>query len=97
MVFPVKSIISTFVPYFLFTVLLLKSKIMEILFNGKGQSLKEDGIDLLDLFIQNKVQQPDMVSVQLNGQFVNPEDFGRTAIKDGDEIDFLYFMGGGQR
>jgi sulfur carrier protein len=70
---------------------------MEILFNGKGQSIAKEGIDLLDLFAQNNVQQPDMVSVQLNGQFVNSEDFGRTVIKDGDEIDFLYFMGGGER
>jgi sulfur carrier protein len=69
---------------------------MEILFNGKGQSLTQNGIALLDLFIQNNVQQPEMISVQLNGQFVNQEDFEKTVVKDGDEIDFLYFMGGGQ-
>jgi sulfur carrier protein len=70
---------------------------MEILFNGKGQNIAENGISLLDLFKQNKVQQPEMVSVQLNGQFVNQENFSTTLIKEGDEVDFLYFMGGGQR
>jgi len=37
-----------------------------------------------------------MVSIQLNGQFVNREDFDSTKVSDGDELDFLYFMGGGQ-
>ena len=36
-----------------------------------------------------------MVSVQLNGEFVAKENFGGTALKEGDAVDFLYFMGGG--
>jgi len=42
------------------------------------------------------VAQPSMVSIQLNGQFVNRDDFETTTVSDGDELDFLYFMGGGQ-
>ena len=42
-----------------------------------------------------KVLQPDMVSVQLNGEFVERADFDSTELKEDDEIDFLYFMGGG--
>jgi len=38
-----------------------------------------------------------MVSVQLNGAFVQRTDFEQTHIQDGDEVDFLYFMGGGQQ
>jgi sulfur carrier protein len=43
----------------------------------------------------NNVLQPDMVSVQLNGEFLERQDFETTELKEGDEIDFLYFMGGG--
>jgi sulfur carrier protein len=43
----------------------------------------------------NNVLQPDMVSVQLNGEFVERGTFDTTELKEGDEVDFLYFMGGG--
>ncbi|OJU53880.1 MAG: thiamine biosynthesis protein ThiS [Bacteroidales bacterium 45-6] len=43
----------------------------------------------------NNVLQPDMVSVQLNGEFVERGEFDATELKEGDEVDFLYFMGGG--
>jgi thiamine biosynthesis protein ThiS len=36
-----------------------------------------------------------MVSVQLNGEFVESNLYDSTKVKDGDEIDFLYLMGGG--
>jgi sulfur carrier protein len=70
---------------------------MEITVNGKSQKLTDKEILLLELIRQNNVTQPEMVSVQLNGNFVNREDFHRTVIKSNDEVDFLYFMGGGQR
>jgi len=44
----------------------------------------------------NGVEQPDMVSVQINGEFIERENFATTEIKDGDTVDFLYFMGGGR-
>ncbi|MDR2783987.1 MAG: sulfur carrier protein ThiS [Treponema sp.] len=53
-------------------------------------------LSLNELFRLNKVLQPDMVSVQINGEFVRRENFDNTSINDGDEVDFLYFMGGGR-
>jgi sulfur carrier protein len=38
---------------------------------------------------------PDMVSVQLNGTLLERAKYDDTAISEGDEIDFLFFMGGG--
>jgi thiamine biosynthesis protein ThiS len=70
---------------------------MSIIVNGKEQIITENAISLLDLIKQNNVKQPEMVSVQLNGQFVDRSIFSDTKIKEGDEIDFLYFMGGGQQ
>ncbi|MDR1683424.1 MAG: sulfur carrier protein ThiS [Candidatus Symbiothrix sp.] len=63
--------------------------------NGEVQELKLP-ITLSELLILNQVAQPDMVSIQLNGEFVYQEDYA-TIINDGDEIDFLYFMGGGSK
>jgi sulfur carrier protein len=53
-------------------------------------------LTLTELISINKVLQPDMVSAQINGTFIDRENFDTTAINDGDEVDFLYFMGGGQ-
>ena len=54
-------------------------------------------IALIDLIKKNKVEQPDMVSVQINGEFVSRDKFDSTLLYNGDEVDFLYFMGGGAR
>jgi thiamine biosynthesis protein ThiS len=63
--------------------------------NGKPQEL-ETPVSITELIKLNHVLQPSMVSIQLNGQFVNRDDFDSTQVSDGDELDFLYFMGGGQ-
>jgi sulfur carrier protein len=52
-------------------------------------------LTLTELIGQNNVLQPDMVSVQINGEFIERENFDGTQINEGDEVDFLYFMGGG--
>ena len=62
--------------------------------NGKAQEV-ETSISISELIKFNNVAQPEMVSIQLNGQFVNRDDFDSTQVTDGDEVDFLYFMGGG--
>jgi len=62
--------------------------------NGNEQEV-EVPISLIDLIKKNDVAQPEMVSVQINGEFVDREEYASTLIKDGDEVDFLYFMGGG--
>jgi len=66
----------------------------KITVNGEKQEVKIP-ITLTELIALNNIAQPDMVSVQLNEEFVNREDYKTIELKDGDEIDFLYFMGGG--
>ena len=39
---------------------------------------------------------PEMVSVELNGEFLRREVFESTTLKEGDKVEFLYFMGGGK-
>ncbi len=68
---------------------------MNIKVNGKDQSFDKDSASVGEMLTLCDVNQPDMVSVQLNGEFVNKEDYPSASVKEGDEIDFLYFMGGG--
>lgn len=42
------------------------------------------------------VAQPDMVSVQVNEEFLGRQEFATRQVQEGDEVEFLYFMGGGQ-
>ena len=67
-----------------------------ILVNGKDQEV-ELPVSLIELIKNNKVEQPEMVSIQVNGEFVDRNNFETTQINANDEIDFLYFMGGGSR
>lgn len=68
---------------------------MQIKVNGSPQAI-EHSVTVAELLVLNKVEMPDMVSVQLNGEFVKRENFASTIVKENDEIDFLYFMGGGR-
>ncbi len=62
--------------------------------NGKEQELLNE-LSISELIKINKVAQPEMVSIQLNGNFVVRDNYESTGLKEGDEVDFLYFMGGG--
>lgn len=62
--------------------------------NGEAQEVQLP-LSLLELIKQNDVQQPDMVSVQVNEDFVDRAEWDGIQIKEGDSVDFLYFMGGG--
>jgi sulfur carrier protein len=68
---------------------------MIIQVNGASKELVEASISVLDLLKVCKVEIPDMVSVQLNGTFVEKADYVSTIVNNNDEVDFLYFMGGG--
>jgi sulfur carrier protein len=63
--------------------------------NGEPQAIQEETITVAQLLIHNKVEMPEMVSVQLNGEFLDRQFFETTTLKHADEVDFLYFMGGG--
>ena len=67
---------------------------MKLTINGDVKEIK-DGVSLPELLIIENVEQPDMVSVQLNDEFITKDAHATVTLKDGDEINFLYFMGGG--
>lgn len=53
-------------------------------------------LSVQDVIEQNGIQQPEMVSVQVNENFVEREDWAASQLQEGDRVDFLYFMGGGR-
>lgn len=67
----------------------------KLIVNGEDQEVTLP-LTVSDLIKLNKVFQPEMVSVQVNEEFVEREDFDSIQLKEGDSVDFLYFMGGGQ-
>lgn len=69
---------------------------MNLTVNGKALSI-DKSINLKELLTVAKAEQPDYVTVELNGEFVNHSGFETTFVKDGDKVEFLYFMGGGAR
>lgn len=67
---------------------------MNVKVNGEQKNY-EEVLTVAELLKVEDVSMPDMVTVQLNGEFVDRADFSELKLKDNDEIDFLYFMGGG--
>jgi len=67
---------------------------MKIKVNGKEQ-LIDNNSSITELLKTANVENPQMVSVQLNGEFLDKSKFGVTQLRESDAVDFLYFMGGG--
>ena len=67
---------------------------MNLTINGKPETAP-DGVTVTELLRLRNVATPDMVSVELNGEILERGAFDATLIKDGDQLEFLYFMGGG--
>jgi len=70
---------------------------MQIKVNGKEQIIDQAELLVKDVLEINNIERPEVVSVQLNGEFVKKEDHATIFLKENDEIDFLYFMGGGNK
>jgi sulfur carrier protein len=68
---------------------------MTLQINGVKESVDKDNLTILELLKEKKVPDPDMVSVQLNGEILERADFGTQIVNDGDDLEFLFFMGGG--
>ena len=54
-----------------------------------------EGLTLPELLEAEKVEMPEYVTVSINEEFVESDKKATTVLKDGDNVEFLYFMGGG--
>ncbi|WP_447968073.1 sulfur carrier protein ThiS [Nitrospira sp. M1] len=66
---------------------------MQISINGKPETIEASTIsDVLKV----KDIDPQLVAVELNTEVVEREHMPTTTVKDGDKLEFLFYMGGGQ-
>jgi sulfur carrier protein len=66
---------------------------MQLKINGKAEEFA--GGTILDLLNAKKIE-PQMVAVEVNDSMVDREQLPTTHLKDGDRLEFLFYMGGGQ-
>ena len=67
---------------------------MEFTLNGKCMQMPE-ALTVEKLLVQQEIESPDMVSVELNDEILEKEMFATTLLQENDTVEFLYFMGGG--
>ena len=67
---------------------------MKVTIAGTVKDIAE-GTTLAQLVIDEKVENPEYVTVTVNDEFVENHDLENVVVKENDNIEFLYFMGGG--
>ncbi len=68
---------------------------MTITVAGNKKEVK-DALTLTELIELESVETPEYVTVSVNEEFIPKDAESSTILKEGDNIEFLYFMGGGQ-
>ena len=67
---------------------------MKVTVAGNAKDIAES-TTVAQLIVDEKVENPDYVTVTINDEFVEHHDFESTVLKENDVVEFLYFMGGG--
>lgn len=67
---------------------------MYITVAGNRKEVKNN-LTLPELMELEGVEMPDYVTVSVNDEFVDADKKADTVLKNGDNVEFLYFMGGG--
>jgi sulfur carrier protein len=65
---------------------------LQLKINGKSEEFP--GGSVLDLLKTKKIE-PQMVAVEINDSMVEREQLATTGLKEGDRLEFLFYMGGG--
>lgn len=68
---------------------------MQVTINGEAETLDENKVSIARLLALKRVESPEMVSVQMNGRIIDRQHYDQQLVAAGDEVEFLYFMGGG--
>lgn len=66
---------------------------MLVKINGKQEEIP--GGTILDLLKAKNID-PHMVAVELNDKMIERDHLATTPVKEGDQLEFLFYMGGGQ-
>ncbi len=65
---------------------------MRVTINGKPEEVA--GGTVLEV-LKTKDVEPQMVAVELNAKILGRDELGSTALKEGDALEILFYMGGG--
>lgn len=65
---------------------------MQVKINGKPEEVQ--GATVLDLLKAKNID-PHMVAVELNSAMLERDRLATTSVKEGDQLEFLFYMGGG--
>lgn len=66
---------------------------MKLSINGKIEEIS-NGINISKLLESKKIR-PEVVTIELNEQVINRAQYTETMLKEGDKLEFVYYMGGG--
>lgn len=70
---------------------------MTLTVNGKQATIEgRETMNITDLLLELNVTQKDHVTVELNGEMVERQDFDKVLVENGHQLEFFYLMGGGQ-
>lgn len=67
---------------------------MELIVAGEKKTYDKT-LTVSELIEAEQIDNPLYVTVSINDEFVRSEEFDTRELADGDEVEFLYFMGGG--
>lgn len=68
---------------------------MKITVAGEKKEV-EDGLTVAELIELENVETPQYVTVSVNEAFIESGTFESHVLQEGDDVEFLYFMGGGR-
>jgi sulfur carrier protein len=66
---------------------------MVITINGKSETVQ--AVTLVDLLSAKQIE-PQMFAVEVNDVMIERHRLGSTSLKEGDRVEFLFYMGGGR-
>ena len=71
-----------------------KTEFITIRLNGKANEIKA-GMTVSDLLLKWKIR-PELVTVEVNENILQKLDYETTPLKTGDNVEFVFYMGGGK-
>lgn len=66
---------------------------MQVKINGKPEEIQNGTV--LDLLKAKNIE-PQMVAVEVNDKVLERDDLATTHLNEGDQVEFLFYMGGGR-
>ena len=67
---------------------------MKVIINGK-ETVLENEVSVKELLVTGYVEMQEYVTVQVNEDIISSDNYETHIVKDGDIVEFLYYMGGG--